>query len=75
MTTTPAAISPRHADDDGPVQNADPNADPTGFRILPSRLGPSFIPVTDRHRRLISGLAAEAYTGRLATSVDFASRD
>ena len=26
MTTTPAAISPRHADDDGPAQNADPNA-------------------------------------------------
>ena len=70
-TTTPAAISSGCADDNGPAQNADP----TGFRILPSRLGPSFIPVTDRHRRLISGLAAEAYTGRLATSVDFASRD
>ena len=60
MTTTPAAISPRHADDDGPAQNAD-RSDPTGFRILPSRLGRSFIPVTDRHRRLISGFDPEAY--------------
>jgi len=75
MTTTPAAISPRHAGDDGPAQNADPNADPTGSRMLPSRLGRTFIPVTDRHRTLISGFASEAYAGRLATSVDFAARD
>jgi hypothetical protein len=70
MTTTPAAISSGCAEN-GPAQNADP----TGFRILPSRLGRSFIPVTDRRRRLISGFDAEAYDRRLATSVDFASRD
>ena len=75
MTTTPAAISPRHADDDGPVQNADPNADPTGFRILPSRLGRSFIPVTDRHRRLTEGFDPEEYDGHCATPRDRASRE
>ena len=71
MTTTPAAISSGRADDDGPAQNADP----TGFRMLSSRPGRSFIPVPDRHGRLISGFDPAAYDGRLATSVDCASRD
>ena len=75
MATTAAAISSRCADDDGPAQNADQNADPTGFRMLSYRPGRCFIAVLDRHRRLISGFDPAGCDGRLATSVDYASRD
>jgi hypothetical protein len=70
-TTTPAAISSGCAGDNGPAQNADP----TGFRILPSRLGRSFLPVRDRHGRLTEGFDSAAYDGHCAIPRDRASRE
>jgi len=71
MTTTRAAISSGRADDDGPTQHADP----TGFRMLSSRSGRSFILVPGRHGRLAKGFDPAAYDGHCATPPDRASRE